>query len=177
MTSLLVRQHLCPVFVQHLSYPGLDETRVNHWHTRHRLLHLLIESFVRMPRARISTDFMLARARKALFCRRFSGCKGLNIPWSGRVVSRGDTKPKAKRKSRINGPSPYLHAEDIVELLGCSGRTVGEFTRKNQIPHRKPPGGRRCLFLLDEITAWIDGAELEVVELERGGRIVKPVSR
>lgn len=85
------------------------------------------------------------------------------------------TKQKTKRKSRLNGPSPYLHTEDIAELLGCTCRTIAEFTRNNQIPHRKPPGGRRCLFLLAEVTAWVDGAELEVVELPRGGRVVRPV--
>ena len=45
------------------------------------------------------------------------------------------------------------------------------------VPHRKPPGGRRCLFIEDEVRAWVDGAALEVVELPRGGRVVRPVTR
>jgi excisionase family DNA binding protein len=70
--------------------------------------------------------------------------------------------------------SPYLFVEDVARLLGCSTRTVHERTRLGEIPHRRPPGARRCLFLPDELRAWLDGAELEVVELDRGGRVVKP---
>jgi excisionase family DNA binding protein len=52
--------------------------------------------------------------------------------------------------------SPYLMVEDVAALLGCSKRTVHERAR------------------LGEIRAWLDGAPLELVELPRGGRVVRP---
>ncbi len=70
--------------------------------------------------------------------------------------------------------SPYLLVEDVAARLRCSRRTVHELTRTNAIPHRRLPGGRRCLFREDELDAWEDGAPLEVVELARGGRVVRP---
>lgn len=70
--------------------------------------------------------------------------------------------------------SPYLLVEDVAERLRCSTRSVHELTRTSAIPHRRLPGGRRCLFLEDELAAWEGGAPLEVVELARGGRVVKP---
>ena len=70
--------------------------------------------------------------------------------------------------------SPYLLVEDVARVLGCSVRTVHERTRLGEIPHRRPPGARRLLFLDDELRAWLDGAELEVTELARGGRVVRP---
>jgi len=70
--------------------------------------------------------------------------------------------------------SPYLHVEDVAGLLGCSIRTVHERARLGEIPHRRPPGARRLLFLESELQAWIDGAALEHVELPRGGRVVRP---
>jgi predicted DNA-binding transcriptional regulator AlpA len=73
--------------------------------------------------------------------------------------------------------SPYLQVEDVAALLGCSKRTVHERARLAEIPHRRPPSARRLLFLEDEIRAWLDGAELEVTELPRGGRVVRPVPR
>ena len=69
--------------------------------------------------------------------------------------------------------SPYLLVEDVAARLRCSRRTVHELTRTNAIPHRRLPGGRRCLFREDELDAWEDGAPLEVVELARG-RVVRP---
>jgi excisionase family DNA binding protein len=74
----------------------------------------------------------------------------------------------------MSASSPYLLVEDIARLLGCSVRTVHERTRLAEIPHRRPPGARRCLFLADEIKAWLDGAPLEFVELPQGGRVVRP---
>lgn len=73
--------------------------------------------------------------------------------------------------------SPYLLVEDVAERLHCSVRTVHELTRTLAIPHRRPPGTRRCLFLAGELQAWEDGAALEVVEQPRGGRVVRPVTR
>jgi predicted DNA-binding transcriptional regulator AlpA len=70
--------------------------------------------------------------------------------------------------------SPYLLVEDVMERYACSRRAVAELTRTGSIPHRKRPGTRRCLFLPAELDAWDDGADLEVVELPRGGRVVKP---
>jgi excisionase family DNA binding protein len=70
--------------------------------------------------------------------------------------------------------SPYLLVEDVAERLRCSVRSVHELTRTLAIPHRRMPGSRRCLFRLDELEAWEDGAALEVLELDRGGRIVRP---
>jgi excisionase family DNA binding protein len=73
----------------------------------------------------------------------------------------------------LNG-SPYLLVEDVAELLHCSTRTVREHVRLNEIPHRKPSGARRILFLEAELRAWLDGAPLEVTRLPRGGRAVRP---
>jgi excisionase family DNA binding protein len=70
--------------------------------------------------------------------------------------------------------SPYLLVEDVAARLRCSRRTIHELTRTNAIPHRRLPGGRRCLFREDELEAWVEGAPLEVVELARGGRVVRP---
>ncbi len=70
--------------------------------------------------------------------------------------------------------SPYLLVEDVAARLRCSRRTIHELTRTNAIPHRRLPGGRRCLFREDELDAWVEGAPLEVVELTRGGRVVRP---
>ena len=39
---------------------------------------------------------------------------------------------------------------------------------------RQPPGTRRLLFPLKDIQAWEEGALLEVCDLDRGGRIVRP---
>lgn len=70
--------------------------------------------------------------------------------------------------------SPYLTLEEAAERLHMAPRTMRERTRLAQIPHRKLPGQRRCLFLPHELDAYLDGAELEVRELAGGGRIVKP---
>jgi Helix-turn-helix domain len=71
--------------------------------------------------------------------------------------------------------SPYLDVSDVAERLRCSTRSIHELTRLNRIPHRKLPGGRRCLFLENELRAWEDGADVEVVLRPNGGRIVRPV--
>jgi excisionase family DNA binding protein len=70
--------------------------------------------------------------------------------------------------------SPYLLVEDVARRLRCSRRTVHELTRTCSIPHRRLPGGRRCLFRQDELEAWEEGAALEVIETGRGGRVVRP---
>ena len=70
--------------------------------------------------------------------------------------------------------SPYLVVEDVAERLRCSSRSVHELARLRQIPHRRLPGARRLLFLESELQRWEAGAQLEVKELPRGGRIVTP---
>jgi excisionase family DNA binding protein len=79
----------------------------------------------------------------------------------------------ARRALRVSG-SPFMLVEDVARLLGCSRRTVHERARLAEIPHRRPPGARRLLFLEAEIRAWLDGAELECIQLPRGGRAVRP---
>jgi excisionase family DNA binding protein len=71
------------------------------------------------------------------------------------------------------GQGPYLRVEDVARRLHCSVRTIHELTRCARIPHRRLPGSRRCLFREDELEAWEDGAELELIE-RSGGRIVRP---
>jgi hypothetical protein len=72
--------------------------------------------------------------------------------------------------------SPYLLVKDVAARYGVSVRWVHERTRsvEPQIPHRRLPGARRCLFLEAELEAWEAGAGLELQELAGGGRIVRP---
>jgi excisionase family DNA binding protein len=70
---------------------------------------------------------------------------------------------------------PFLIAEEVAIRLRCSLRTVHELTRTRRIPHRKLPGSRRCLFRVEELVAWESGTDLDVQELPRGGRVVRPV--
>jgi excisionase family DNA binding protein len=76
----------------------------------------------------------------------------------------------------VSGPaqSPYLLVEEVAKRLRCSQRSVHELTRLGEIPHRKLPGSRRCLFLESELRQWENGAPLERIELPRGGRVVRP---
>ena len=66
----------------------------------------------------------------------------------------------------------YLTTEQTAELLHRSTRSIHELTRTAAIPHRR--FGRRCLFMPEEIQAWLDGAPLEVTSLPSGGRVVRP---
>jgi excisionase family DNA binding protein len=70
----------------------------------------------------------------------------------------------------------YLTTPEVADLLHVSERTVAERTRLRTIPHRVAPGGRRCLFDPEEIRQWLDGSPLEVVELDEGGRVVRPAT-
>ena len=70
--------------------------------------------------------------------------------------------------------TPYIVAEDVAERLRCSLRSVHELARLGRIPHRRLPGTRRLLFRPEELEAWELGAELELRELPRGGRVVTP---
>lgn len=76
---------------------------------------------------------------------------------------------------RDSTPAPFLVTEEVAARRRCSVRTIHELTRARAIPHRKLPGSRRCLFREDELVAWEDGADLEVLELPGGGRVVRPV--
>jgi hypothetical protein len=73
--------------------------------------------------------------------------------------------------------SPFLLVADVAERYAVSTRWVLERTRLRAIPHRRLPGSRRCLFLADDLLAWENGAELQVVELADGGRLVRPKVR
>lgn len=71
----------------------------------------------------------------------------------------------------------FLTVDETADLLRCSRRVIHEFTRTRTIPHRRLPGQRRILFLQAEVETWVtDQPELEVIELERGGRIVRPTN-
>ena len=74
-------------------------------------------------------------------------------------------------------PAPYLLTFEVAQLLRCSIRTVHELTRRRSIPHRKLPGSRRCLFVESELRQWLDGADLDVVELPDDGRVVRVTAR
>ena len=95
----------------------------------------------------------------------------VGVTWRGAGLVQVDTMP-AQRKPT---PPPFLIAEEVAARLRCSVRSIHELTRAKAIPHRKLPGARRCLFREDELLMWEDGADLEVVELPRGGRVVRPV--
>ena len=73
--------------------------------------------------------------------------------------------------------SPFLVTSEVASRLHCSTRTIHEMTRSCRIPHRRLPGSRRCLFRVDELEAWENGATLRVVDLRLGGRLVAPVER
>jgi excisionase family DNA binding protein len=68
----------------------------------------------------------------------------------------------------------FLTVEEVAQRQRCSVRTIHERVRRYELPHRKLPGCRRLLFPEAELEAWEAGAPLEVVELPRGGRIVRP---
>jgi hypothetical protein len=71
----------------------------------------------------------------------------------------------------------YLNVPDVAARYGIAKRTVHELTRTRRIPHRVLPFGRACLFEEAWLEEWADGAELEVIELQGGGRIVRPVEK
>jgi predicted DNA-binding transcriptional regulator AlpA len=68
----------------------------------------------------------------------------------------------------------YLTVEDIAARYQISVWSVYDRSRTGAIPHRKPPGMRRLLFLEEELQAWEDGAELETLNLAGGGRVCRP---
>jgi excisionase family DNA binding protein len=72
-------------------------------------------------------------------------------------------------------PLSYLTAAEAAKLTRRSVRSIHELTRSGRIPHRRPAGTLRCLFVEDELDAWMDGAELEVVDAG-GSRVVRPIA-
>ena len=75
----------------------------------------------------------------------------------------------------MTGAPVFLLVEEVADRLRCSTRTIHELTRTHAIPHFKRPGSRRCLFREDWLAAWESGADIDVVEQDRGGRVVRPV--
>lgn len=71
----------------------------------------------------------------------------------------------------------FMLSEDVADVLGVSRSTVQEWLGQGRIPHRKMPGTRRCLVPVKDFQAWLDGAELEMIPLAAGGRIVRPVAK
>lgn len=89
-------------------------------------------------------------------------------------VAAGVAEPRVREAYASRPTTPFLFVQDVMVRLDCSERTVHELTRTLAIPHRKLPGAKRLLFLLSELEAWEDGAELEVIQRARGGRVVRP---
>jgi excisionase family DNA binding protein len=69
----------------------------------------------------------------------------------------------------------FLLTDDVAELLGLARSTVQEQMARGLVPNRRLPGTRRCVVPRADFDAWINGAELEVIHLARGGRIVRPI--
>ena len=71
----------------------------------------------------------------------------------------------------------YDTLEQISELLHRSPRAIHALTAARRIPFRRIAGTRRCLFLEDEVLAWVDAGgalPLEVIETDGGGVVVRP---
>jgi hypothetical protein len=73
----------------------------------------------------------------------------------------------------------YGTVEDVRKsYFGLSARQVRELCRRGQLPHRRPAHTRKLLFDLDEVERFLDtGGELELTELEGGGRICRLVEK
>src|SRR5215208_6253609 len=82
--------------------------------------------------------------------------------------------PQALSRGGQAAAGRFLTVADIAQILHCSPRTIHELTRTCRIPHRRIAGTRRCLFVRDEVDAWLNGAELYVLETNRGSRVVTP---
>ena len=67
--------------------------------------------------------------------------------------------------------------EQVAARTNQSVRWVHERTRNRELPCRRLPGSRRILFVPEEVDAFIDAGgtqELEVIEGQRGGFVVRP---
>lgn len=93
-------------------------------------------------------------------------------------MSNGVPEPDIDAEQDVLGTnsSTFLTAPEVAVRLRCSLRTVHELARRNEIPVRRLPGSRRLLFSEHDLNQWEDGATVEVIQLPRGGRIVRPVS-
>jgi excisionase family DNA binding protein len=68
----------------------------------------------------------------------------------------------------------YLTAAEAAAYLRVSLRTLGERTRQNQVPYRRPAFTRRNLYLREELDAWVDGAtDLEAISLPGNGVVCR----
>jgi excisionase family DNA binding protein len=78
----------------------------------------------------------------------------------------------------IAGPERYLLIEEAATRARLAPSTIAEKARRGLIPCRKPPRSRRVLIPEAELDAWLanPGIELEVQNLEAGGRVVRPLS-
>jgi hypothetical protein len=71
----------------------------------------------------------------------------------------------------------YLVTAEAAKRLRRSPRSLRELTRKNAVPLRKLPYTQGLLFIPDELDLWVrTGCSLEVIELDGGGRIVRPAA-
>jgi hypothetical protein len=75
---------------------------------------------------------------------------------------------------RTAGCSPFLVVEEVAARYRTSEWGIRDLARRRSLPHFRRSGSRRLLFRADWLDAWDAGAPLEVVELDGGGRIVRP---
>src|SRR5215470_6123986 len=68
-----------------------------------------------------------------------------------------------------------MTTEEVACALGLSVRTIHHLVGQRLIPHRRLAGCRNVWFREEELSAWLDGAQLELDELPRGRRIVRAV--
>src|SRR4051812_1061943 len=79
-----------------------------------------------------------------------------------------------KVAERSAGRSPYLVKDEVADRYRVSPHTVEWWVASRSCPHFRRQGSRRVLFRPDWLDAWDAGAPPEVVELDGGGRIVRP---
>jgi hypothetical protein len=101
----------------------------------------------------------------------------VRAPWSKSAPETvpGQEDVKLTVAERTAGRSPFLVVEEVAARYRTSAWGIRDLARKREVPHFKRSGARRLLFRADWLDAWDAGAELEVQELPRGGRIVSPV--
>ena len=68
-----------------------------------------------------------------------------------------------------------LTPAEAADHYGVTKWMVYEWARTGQIPHFRRRGSNRCFIRADWLEDWELGADLEVQELPRGGRVVRPV--
>lgn len=68
----------------------------------------------------------------------------------------------------------FLGVNDVAARYRVSPNTIHKLTRNGEIPHTRRPGFRALLFREDHLDAWDNGAPLELVPLDGGGRLVRP---